>query len=146
MIHYEFCHISASGLNFSPSSDLAVPHYGLLTPHGNGTGTGTGNVNGTRSNGTNMLHGNIHTGPKQEKEPGSIVYCCTGPVPCTCPGPVPCSVNKPLIAVFFLPLPLPLVPDTGPWPRHVWLARWNHPSFWNLLSSNPRSWGESAEQ
>ena len=53
--------------------------------------TGMGQVQGTGPGamGTNKLYRNIHTGPRQGKEPGSIVFYCAAPVPCTCPGPVP---------------------------------------------------------
>ena len=54
-------------------------------------GTGLGQVQGTGPGGMgpNILYRNIYTGPTQEKEPVSIVYFCTGPVPCACPSPFP---------------------------------------------------------
>ena len=36
-----------------------------------------------------LLYRNIHTGPRQGKEPGPIVSYCAGPVACTCPDAVP---------------------------------------------------------
>ena len=39
--------------------------------------------------GPNILHRNVHTGPRRGKEPGPIVFYCAGPVARSCPGPVP---------------------------------------------------------
>ena len=54
-------------------------------------GSRTGQVQGTllEAMGPNILYRNVHTGPRQGKEPESIVSYCAGPVPCTCPCPVP---------------------------------------------------------
>ena len=50
-------------------------------------GMGPGQVQGTGPGaiGPNILHRNIHTGLTLGKQPGSIVSCCAGPVPCTYP-------------------------------------------------------------
>ena len=54
-------------------------------------GTGLEQVQGTGlgAMGPTILYRKVHTGPRQGKEPGSIVSCCGGPVPCNCRGPVP---------------------------------------------------------
>ena len=54
------------------------------------TETGSGQVQGMGPGAmdTDMLYRNVQTGPRQGKEPGSIVSCCASTVPCTCPGPV----------------------------------------------------------
>ena len=59
------------------------------------TGSGQVQGRGPRAMDTNMLYRNVHTGPIQGKEPGSIVFCCASTVPCTCPDPFSCSVNEP---------------------------------------------------
>ena len=41
------------------------------------TGTGLGQVQG-KVQGPNELYKNVHTGPKQGKEPGLTVSCCAG--------------------------------------------------------------------
>ena len=46
-----------------------------------------------------MLYKNLHIGPRQGKEPGSIVSYCAGPVPCTCPGPVPVQHFYPFFVI-----------------------------------------------
>ena len=50
--------------------------------------------------GTNILHKNVHTGPKQGKEPGFIVFFCAGPVSCTCPGPIPVECEQAIPVLF----------------------------------------------
>ena len=44
--------------------------------------------------GSNILYRNVHTGPRQGKEPGPIVSYGADPVPCTCPGPGPVQCEK----------------------------------------------------
>ena len=60
------------------------------------TGTGPGQVQGTGPGAMvpNILYRNVHTDPRQGKEPGPIVSYCAGPVPCTCPGPVPVQCEQ----------------------------------------------------
>ena len=60
------------------------------------TGTELGQVQGTGPGAMdpNLLYWNVHAGLRQGKEPGSIVSCCAGPVPCTYPSPVPVQCEK----------------------------------------------------
>ena len=48
------------------------------------TGMGPGQVQGMGPGkmGINMMYRNVHNGPRQGKEPGSIVSYCAGKVPC----------------------------------------------------------------
>ena len=43
--------------------------------------------------GPNILYRNVHTGPRQGKEPGSIVSYFAGPVPCACLVPGQCELE-----------------------------------------------------
>ena len=45
------------------------------------TGTGQVQETGPTAKGPNILYRNVHTGPRQGKEPGSIVSYCADPVP-----------------------------------------------------------------
>ena len=93
MIHYGILHISASGLNFSLSSLFrGFPPFSVMAcSHCSGVGPGQVQEMGMflGAMGTDMLYRNVHTGPRQGKEPGSIVSYCTCQIPCTCPGSVP---------------------------------------------------------
>ena len=55
------------------------------------TGLGLGQVQGTGKGlmDPNTLCRNVHTGQRQGKELGHIVFYCTGPVTATCPGLLP---------------------------------------------------------
>ena len=56
------------------------------------TGAELGQIQGPGLMSPNILHRNVHTGPRQEQEPGPLSPI----VPVPFPVPLPCSVNKPL--------------------------------------------------
>ena len=75
-----------------------ISHFNILTcyiffsimvySHCTGTGPGQVQATGPRAMSPNILYRNVHTGPKQGKEPGHIVSYCAGPCPYICLSPV----------------------------------------------------------
>ena len=67
---------------------LRTPMFVMACSHCKGTGLGQLQGAGVGLLGSKLFYRNGHTGPRQGKEPGSIVSYCAGPVPCHDPGPV----------------------------------------------------------
>ena len=82
-----------SGTNHSSIFKMSKPYTGGFMTYSHYTGMGLGQEQGIwmRLMGSIALYRNIYTDPEQRKEPGSIVFCCAGLIPCTCPGPVQCE-------------------------------------------------------
>ena len=98
-ITFAYCAAKATNC-YSCFAFVAVHSYNtkitfMVYSHCTGTEPGQVHEMGPRAVGTNILYRNVHTGPRQGKEPGSIVSYCVDPLPSTCLVPFPCSVNQP---------------------------------------------------